>query len=423
MGGGASGSDARTDPGTPATDASGWRGGLAAWAALVLLAIAIRPLIYGVTPLLPDVQAELEATFAVTSLLVSLPVLCLGLASLAAPWLAGRLGVRPTAALALGLMVGAGMLRAVLPSIEGILLASLPLGAGAGVAGVLLPMLVKATVPARLAAAATGVYTVGMQLGGALTASVAVPLAVATGGWRPAFVTIGVFSALAVAAWLVLSRSQSRTAALHAPVVESSSAGSLLPKMRLLAATVTVFSLLVLLFQGLNSWLPTLYVELGWSAADAGQLLAVMVFAQVPGTLAAGYLADRFGQRRNYLIVPGLVLGAVIVLLVLNPSLAYGWAIVAGLAMGFIAPVTLVIALDFGADIAEVGRSTAVIFGVGYVVASLSPLAMGVLRDLTGSFELGMLSLSLLAVLIAASALAIPPRTPATDFVKSGPLV
>lgn len=376
----------------------------AAWAALACLALAVRPLLFGVTPLLPAVQSDLRMSYSVTALLVAVPVLCLGLASFAGPSLAARFGVVATANLALALMLTAGLARAVLPDAAAILVASIPLGIGAGVAGVLLPMLVKSTVPVGAAAMATSVYTVGMQLGGALAAVAAVPLALVAGGWRPAFGLIAIGSAGAVVAWALLSRRPARSTMAPSVVTSAQVPG----RLRWLGPTVAVFSLLVLIFQGLNSWLPALYIQHGWTEAAAGSLLAVLVFAQIPGTLAAGLLADRVGQRRYSLVVPGLVLSAAIALLVVAPQLGWLWATVAGVALGFIAPIALVITLDFGADVQDVGRSTGTVLGIGYVVASVSPLAIGMTRDATGSFAVGLASLCALAIAIAISGLVVP---------------
>lgn len=391
---------------------------IAMWAALACLALAIRPLVYGITPLLPQLQAELASPFSGTALLVSVPVFAMGVASLLTPALTARLGIAASAAFGLALMLIAGVARAELPDLPALVVASVPLGIGAGICGVLLPMIVKSSVPAGLAASATSVYTAGLQLGGALTASLAVPLAVVGGGWRPAFVAIGGLSALAVAGWLVLRR-LAGPGGQALEVAEREPPGSGAGGRRWLPATVAAFALLVLLFQGLNAWLPAAYVEAGWSEATAGALLAVLVFAQLPGTLLAGWLADRAGRgpagrrggsRRPYLVVPAVALAVAIALLVAVPELAFGWALVAGLALGFIAPITLVIALDFGATGAEVGRSSGLVLGTGYIVASLSPLAMGVARDASGSFGLGLAGLAGLALVLAATALVLPNR-------------
>lgn len=380
------------------------------WVGLACLALAVRPLLFGVTPLLPQVQLDLGTSYAVTALLVSVPVFCLGIASFVGAWLAGRVGIVPTAGVALATMVAAGVARAMLPDVDGMIFASVPLGIGAGIAGVLLPMLVKATVPMREAATATSVYTVGMQAGGALTATVAVPLAAAAGGWRPAFGIIAGASAIAVAGWLVVTR---RTPRVRHDTRWSPPAGS--NHFAWLAATVAAFSLLVVVFQGVNAWLPTLYVEFGWSEAAGGALLAVLVFAQVPGTLAAGVMADRAGQRRTYVLVPSIILSVSIILLVALPQAGWLWAVLAGLALGFIAPIILVIALDFGADIHAVGRSSGTILGLGYLVAAASPFAIGIARDATGSFALGLSALAVLALAIAVSSFSLPADRPLTS--------
>ena len=62
--------------------------------ALFLAAIALRPQLVGIGPLLPLVQDDLDVTHAVAGLLGTIPVLCMGLFAPPASFLSGRIGSR-----------------------------------------------------------------------------------------------------------------------------------------------------------------------------------------------------------------------------------------------------------------------------------------------------------------------------------------
>src|SRR5688572_9662007 len=158
---------------------SGMRASTAtAWASLVGLGLALRPQLFGISPLFPSIQAELGVPFSVVGLLVTVPVLAMGLASFAAPWVAARLDITRTATLALVVLASAGLVRAGMPAMAGLLLLSVPIGAASGIGGIVLPMIAKAAIPAGRVAAATGAYTASLQLGGAIAAALMLPIAV-----------------------------------------------------------------------------------------------------------------------------------------------------------------------------------------------------------------------------------------------------
>jgi CP family cyanate transporter-like MFS transporter len=383
------------------------RSAASGWAALVCLALALRPQLFGISPLFPTIQVELGASFAAVGLLVTVPVLAMGLASFAAPAVASRLGIVPTATLALVVLGVAGLVRAAMPGIGGLLLASVPIGIASGIGGIVLPMIAKAGMPADRVASATGAYTASLQLGGAIAAALMIPVTALAGGWRPALASIAVATLVLMAAWLVL-RPRTRLE----PGTVAADGSALRANARWLVPTVAAFALMVLLFQGLNAWLPALLVERGWPEAQAGSTVAALVLAQIPGTLASGMLADRIGTRRAYVSIAASGVFVSLVLLTADVPGTLVWVLLAGFAFGVIAPILLVLPVDFGADARAVARSSAAILGFGYVLASGGPFAMGVVRDVTGSFTLSMVVLGGFAVALVAMGLAIP-RPPA----------
>jgi CP family cyanate transporter-like MFS transporter len=64
--------------------------------------------------------------------------------------------------------------------------------------------------------------------------------------------------------------------------------------------------------------------------------------------------------------------------------------------------------VDFGASPEAVGRLTAMAMSVGYLMASVGPVAIGWLRDLTGSFELPIALLAALVIVFTLPALRLP---------------
>lgn len=358
----------------------GGRSGAIVLLALFLAGLSLRPQLLGIGPLLPFIQDDLNISHAIAGLLVTIPVFCMALSPLLAPIASEWLGLRRAVLASLVLLAIASLLRALVPGVLEILLASVVVGMGLGIAGALLPAAVKEYFN-RQPAFATGIYSSGIQLGSALSGAAAVPLAYLLGGWRGSLIAFSVFIALMAVAWLLLTPTEGvRTVGRLRPP-------SLPWRSGLVWTIVLLFALRSIIFQGLNAWLPAIYIEHGWSAAEAGALVAVEVGIGFPTTLLVSRWADNRGTRRVFLVGGslGLVISTVGILLL--PDAGWIWAIILGAGMGTLFPITLTLPLDISTSAAEVAGATALVLGAGYLASASSPFLMGVIRDVAGSFQ------------------------------------
>lgn len=348
-------------------------------AALFLAALTLRPQLVGIGPLLPSVQDDLGVSHAVAGLLGTIPVLCMGLFAPPAPYLVARAGSRLAVAAAV-LAVGAfGVGRALVPGAAGVVLLTVPVGIGMGLAGAMLPVAVKERFADR-PGFATGVYTAGMTIGSAVGAAAAVPLAHLGNGWRTPLLLFGAASVALGALWLVLTRAEPPHARVDARPLR-------LPFRNPLAwRLVAAFFFMSSVFYGLNSWLPDAYVERGWSESSAGALLAVLNTLTIPIGFAVAWLADHRGQRRMWLAGAAFLQFAGLVGVVTIPSAGWVWAVVLGVAIGPLFPLTMTLPLDATTRPAEVASLAGMMLGVGYTLSATAPLLLGVIRDLTGGF-------------------------------------
>jgi CP family cyanate transporter-like MFS transporter len=347
-------------------------------AALFLAALALRPQIVGIAPLIPDIQDDLDTSHAVAGLLGTIPVLCMGLFAPLGAYLAGRIGSRTAMAIALALIGAFGVLRTVFPSPWLVVLLTFPVGVGMGLGNSVAPIAVRERVP-ETPATGTGVYTTGIQIGSTVSAALAVPIAAALGGWQAALVTFSIVTLLLLGAWLALTRGGDP----HTP------AGFPHPPWRSRVAwlLVGVFSMMASAYYGLNAWLPDAYTEQGWTDAEAGLLLATMNLSALPASSLSPWPSDRHGGRRPWLIALSLVFLTGTVGLVAFPGLAYGWALLSGISQGGMFALVMTLPLDFEHDRGRVGGLVGMMLGLGYTIAAVSPFVLGAVRDVTGSFD------------------------------------
>ena len=345
---------------------------------LFAIALALRPQIVGIGPLLPEIQLDLDLSHAVAGLLGTIPVLCMGLFAPPSAYVSGWIGSRAAIGAAIALIGVAGVARAFAPGAVGLLLLTLPVGIGIAVAGTLLPVAVKERFGDR-PAYATGMYATGINAGAMLAAATAVPLA-ALGSWRTSLAVFSGVTVVLALAWFVQTAREPPHRRLDVRP----------PKLPVRSGVawilVAMFGLLGTAYYGLSAWMPDSFVERGWSEQSAGALLAVMQAGGIPGSLAVSALADRFGSRRRYLVACSAITAASVAGMILLPEAGWAWAALGGCAIGALFALTMTLPLDVADDPLQVGAVAGLMLGAGYCISGLSPFVLGVMRDATGNF-------------------------------------
>jgi MFS transporter, CP family, cyanate transporter len=397
-----------TAPGTTRRDEATDTRWLAVVGALVLVGLTFRTQALIIGPLVGQVQEELGMSHGVAGLLGTIPVLCMSLLAPFGPVLAASIGPKLGVAVC-ALLVGIfGVARALLPDAATVLLATIGVGAGMALVGPILSMIVRARLPHH-PAAGTGAYVIGFVIGGTITAAVAVPLADASGGWRGAFAIVSAAGFVSVAAWLWLMPHD----AGHVRVAPSRPK---LPWRRPAAWLLgTIFGSQSILFYGCITWLGSVYVERGWSAADAGALIALLAGIGLVSTLAVPLLADRIGTRRSQLALAALLSLAGTIVIALTPNEPPGSVIVLvatallGLGIGAYFPLALTLPVDVASDGADAASISAFMLLIGYLLAAASPVVLGLVRDATGNFDAVVWALVGISVLMIPLALSLNP--------------
>ena len=373
-------------------------------AGLFAASLCLRPQIVAVGPLLPSIQSGLNISHSVAGLLPTLVVLCMGLFAPVSIRLAHRIGARTSIALALGLIGVFGVARALVPATAAVILLTIPVGIGVAVAGTLMPRAVKEAWPER-PAFATGVYATGISLGAAVAAAVAVPLATLAWGWRGSLVVISAVAGLLLLAWLWFTAHQP-------PHERPDDEPPHFPWRSALGwRLVSIFTLTSIAYYGITAWLPTAYVERGWSNASAGALITVISVVTLPVSLLVAWAGDHHGSRRLYLTSGAILLFLTGIGAVLLPGAGWAWAVLIGVWVGVTFPSLMTLPLDVGAGAREVAGMAAMMLGVGYALSSLAPFLFGAVRDATGSFTAVLWLIVATAALLAVASVFAPHRS------------
>jgi MFS family permease len=159
-----------------------------------------------------------------------------------------------------------------------------------------------------------------------------------------------------------------------------------------------------------------LYLSLdqGYSQGDAARIISLVLGCSIAGRLLMGWLADRWPKRRVMLVIYLLVAAAIPLLFFARSRAAmYLFAALFGLGLGgeyLIIP--LMAAELFG--VAVLGRVMGIVVTADGVAEAVSPMAIGYLRDVSGSYEWGFTALVIVALIGAVAIARLPagPREP-----------
>ena len=382
------------------------RPAFAGLAALLLCALALRPQLVGVAPLIPRIDDDLGVSHAVAGLLGTIPVLCMGLFAIPARYVPAYASTRTAIGACVAAIAGFGLLRAVAPGMPLVLALTVPIGIGMGLAGALLPVLVKESFAHR-PAFATGVYTTGIQIGAVASTAAAVPLAVA-GGWRLALGVFSLSAVLVTVVWFALAPGRGQ----RAPAVE---APPLPVRSPVVWALVGVFALVSVTYYGVVAWLPDAYRERGWSEGEAAALLVGFSIVQIPTGLAVGWLSDRRGSRRPFLVGAGALQVVGTAGFAGLPAAGWLWAVLAGVGAGALFALILTLPLDVAHAPEMVGAVAGVMLGAGYVISAGAPVLLGAVRDATESFEASLWLLAATSAVLLAACARLRPAVVATN--------
>lgn len=356
------------------------RSRLALIAALVLVSVNLRPMLTGLGPVLDSIRDSLALSGATIGMLITLPVLCFGAFAPFVPRLLRFTSPERLILVALGVLVLGIGLRSLFGA-TGLFLGTFVGGASISVIMVILPSIIKQRFPSQ-AGMMMGVYSTALCIGAAIAAGAAVPLENVLGGWRwsLAFWLFPVAAAMLV--WL-----------RHIPPAHRHAADRRTPLPRLrgnkLAWQVT-------LLMGLQSsitycvfgWLAVILIDRGLPPLTAGFVLSLTLAVQLISSPVAPWLATRGrDQRFTTLCLLGFTFTGLMMTFYAPISWVWAAGAIMGLGLGGVFSIALALLVLRSPNAQVAAALSGMAQGVGYTIAAIAPLVMGLLHEFTGSWN------------------------------------
>jgi MFS transporter, CP family, cyanate transporter len=354
---------------------------------IVLVGLSFRAPLLSISPLLETIARDTGISAATAGLLTTIPVICFGFVSLLAPGFARRFGMEKVL-IGVAAVLVTGILIRTQPSLAALFGGTVVLGAAIAIGNVILPGFIKREAPSYVGPM-TALYSAAISGSGALGAGLTIPIMNALDiSWRQALAWPAVLAAISLVVllpWLTQARNARR------PRVGTHMRTGVwrIP----LAWWVTGYmGMQSFLFFSVGGWLPTYLIAEGMPQAQAGAMLAASPLAGVAGSFIAPLLVSRRPDQRWLIWISSALCAAGIAGFIVWPLTGtLLWVALFGFGSG----MTLSLALAFiglrspdshhAADLSGMSQS------VGYTIAALGPIAVGLLFDLAGNWTVPML--------------------------------
>jgi MFS transporter, CP family, cyanate transporter len=361
-------------------------------AGIILVAFNLRPAITSLGPLVGIIQDDVGLAHWSAGLLMSLPLLVFAFMSPLVPKIALRLTNERTLLIGLFSLFTGIAIRSI-PMAFFLFAGTFLAGLGIAIGNVLLPAVVKEKFPNKFGLM-TSVYSTSMGLIASLASGISVPLAVdADLGWQGAQAVWALPVIAAFTVWLFLFRSHKSNPGNV--MLNPGTASGWMWRTPLAWQLALFMGFQSSLFYVTISWLPEILHSHGISIATAGWLLS---FTQLVGLPASFFIPVLAGKYQSQVWIAfalslcaiagycGLLFGSTYPLLIIS-------IILIGVALGGSFPL----ALSYIGLRARNGMQAAELSGMaqstGYIIASIGPLFIGYLFDLTHSWTLPLIML------------------------------
>lgn len=363
--------------------------------AIVLAAANLRATLTGVGTLLPMIRQDTGLSSAGAGLLNTLPLLTFAVTSPFVGRTSRKFGSTRLLVAALGVLMLGTAIRS-LPTIACLFAGTVVLSAAIACGNVLLPAIIRHSVPPPRIGAISALYVTVMSLIAAVSSGISVPLARALpGGWRSALAWGAVLVLIALTVWLPRLRGS-------APGSTPATTHSATPWRSWLAWQVSFFmGLQSLAFYTSIAWLPSILIGHGASATGAGWLLFLYQVVALVSSIAVPFLSRGSQDQRWIAASAALLVAAGFVALLAAP----GVPVLACALLGLGAGAAVVLALTFQSHRAGDSHQAASLAGmaqsIGYLVAATGPLLLGILHDRLDDWTLPLVVLIALSLVMA----------------------
>ena len=418
----------------------------AAWiiAAIILTSFCLRAPITGVGSIIGMIKAELMLSNSGAGMLTTIPLLVFAALSVLVGKIAGGMGTGRCMLTSMIILCVGIAARSLLGS-GGLYVGTVLIGTGIAAGNVLIPGIVKAYFPEKVGLL-TGIYATIMSGMGGVSTGISVPIALRF-GWKTALLIWLVLACAAALTWIPnrgcttetkggerrdddradsgdenfaddradsgsknfaddrTDSGSKKLAERHTGNMTASGVESLPGKRKSVAsspmawAIVFYFGIQSFVFYCFIAWLPTIMQAKGFSLDTSGFFTSLFILIGIPATFIVPIISEREGDECVINVVTGLLftVGMALILISSDPVVLTIANICAGLGVGACFSQSMALFGLRTKDARDASSLSGLSQSIGYLFAAIGPACTGWICDVTGSWTVPLIGMTLLA--------------------------
>lgn len=365
---------------------------------IIFVAFNLRPAITSVGSLVSMIRDDTGMSNGEAGFITTLPLLAFAFLSPVAPKVAKKLGKEMTIFLAL-ILLGCGILTRSAGWVPTLFAGTALIGIGVAFCNVLLPGMVKEAYPTKVGLM-TGIYTVAMAICAGLAPGISVPLAENAGlGWRGSLSVWGIVALAALFVWI--TQLKQRQGIANGGMKKSSPSSSLYKSS--IAWQLTIFmGLQSLIYFCFIAWLPEMLVNQGINTTTAGWMVSIIQFSGIPFNFIIPVVADKLPNQKALVLGIGIIciIGIVGLLIGGNFAMLTFYIICIGIATGASLSLALTLIALRARNATQAADLSGMAQSIGYLLAALGPIALGIIFDTLHSWVLPLILLIVITIIM-----------------------
>ncbi|HBK30106.1 MAG TPA: MFS transporter [Porphyromonadaceae bacterium] len=356
---------------------------------ILFVAFNLRAPITGIGPIIHILKDYFNLSGGTGGLLTTLPLLAFAAVSPFVAQFSKKYGYGMVMFAGLILLLVGELIRSY-TGIAGLFAGTLLLGVGIGIGNVLLPSIIKKEFVLHTGLM-LGLYTLSLNIFASISAGASAPLTERM-GWRNSLAVWIPLVLITLFIWLPQVFKRNHSASEPEKVILVNDKGLSIWKS-MLAWWVTLYmGIQSFIFYGLTAWLPSVMISKGLSAEAAGNMTFLFQIAGLPTSLIIPSIAYKCKGQQTLTIINGLILISGLIFLIVSSSLWH--YILAVTLVGLACGANLSLAISFISLRVSTSRKATELSGmsqsVGYILAAISPVLMGVVHDWTLNWALAL---------------------------------
>jgi len=349
------------------------------WLMLFMGGICLRTGISSVAPVLEAIQSSLQVSTTWLGMLTAIPVICMGVLSPLGHRLEQRFGMKKSMLMAFVILIVGLLLRLDSRSFGLLMLTAGCVGVADAIIRPLLSGFIKDKFPERVALAMS-VYSASMGTGSAL-AAYGTPLLsqLVAGSWRAGLAFWALPALIALLVWWFGPSEQPHAAQQAKNSIKN-------PVSSGITLTFTLFfGLQAGINYALLAWMPSFYIQQGFTEHAAGTLVAVLIVSQTLTSLFFSLITRqlRISHRAAAGVFSLITLLGIIALFSLQ-GVPWAAPLILGVGTGGLFPMALILPLDFTENRVQATRLSGITQSGGYLLGGAIPWLTGLAASTFG---------------------------------------